>query len=91
MPMNALWLKIDPERLHDSLEEAAAKLDPSEPEVVLDFSQVRRIDTAALQALTALADKAGQQSAHVVLCGVNVDVYKVLKLMKLAPRLSFLK
>ncbi len=91
MTVNALWLKIDPERLTGTLQEAAGNLNPSEPEVALDFSAVRRIDSAGLQALTALADKAQQLAVHIVLCGVNVDVYKVLKLMKLAARFSFLK
>jgi anti-anti-sigma regulatory factor len=91
MPTNALWLKIEPERLSGTLQEALAKLDSSEPEVVLDFSAVRRIDAPALQALETLAGTADQRAIHVVLCGVNVDVYKVLKLMKLAPRFGFLK
>ena len=91
MTVNALWLKIDPENLSGTLQEAAVKLDGSEPEVALDFSAAPRIDSAALEALTALAEKAEQKAVHVVLCGVNVDVYRVLKLMKLASRFSFLK
>jgi hypothetical protein len=37
-----------------------------------------------------LAGKADGKSVKVVLGGVNVSVYKTLKLMKLAPRFSFL-
>ncbi len=37
-----------------------------------------------------LASTAGDKAAKVVLRGVNVDIYKVLKLVKLAPRFSFL-
>jgi hypothetical protein len=36
-----------------------------------------------------LVDRADNQSVKVVLCEVNVDIYKVLKLVKLAPRFSF--
>jgi hypothetical protein len=37
-----------------------------------------------------LATTADEKAAKVVLRGVNVDVYKVLKLMKLAPRMPAL-
>jgi anti-anti-sigma regulatory factor len=37
-----------------------------------------------------LAAKAREKAGKVVLRGVHVDVYKVLKLTKLAPRLTFL-
>jgi anti-anti-sigma regulatory factor len=51
---------------------------------------VRRIDAAALGALQKLAALADQKAVKVVLSGVNVDIYKVLKLMRLEPRFSFL-
>ena len=50
---------------------------------------MRRLDSAALRALEELADKADAKAVKLVLRGVNVDVYKVLKLVKLASRLSF--
>ncbi len=86
MPMNAVWLKIDGERVVHALQEALKKLDGAGGEVVLDFSSVHRINPSALRTMENLADKA----AKVGLRGVNVDIYKVLKLMKLAPRFSFL-
>lgn len=91
MPINAVWLKIDEERVVDSLQLAHEKLASGEGEVVLDFSAVRRIDASALQAMEKLAGIADDKAVKVVLCGVNVAIYKVLKLMKLAPRFSFLK
>jgi len=90
MPVNTLWLKIDGERVVGALQEALEKLDGAGDELVLDFSAVRRIDPSALRAMETLAGAADDKAAKVVLRGVNVDVYRVLKLMKLAPRFSFL-
>jgi len=50
---------------------------------------VRWIDSKAVLAIDELAQKADEKSVRVVLRGVNVDVYKVLKLVRLTPRLSF--
>jgi anti-anti-sigma regulatory factor len=58
--------------------------------VVLDFSSVRRIDPNALRAMEKLAGLADGKAVKVVLRGVNVDIYKVLKLVKLTSRFSFL-
>lgn len=70
------------------LEQAAGKLDVA-GELVLDFSSVRRIDSSAVRALEEFARIADEKSAKVVVRGVSVDVYKVLKLVKLARRFSF--
>ena len=75
METEALWIRLD---------------DGSADDVALDFSGVRRIDPAGLQALEKLVKAAEETSGKVTLRGVNVAVYKVLKLMKLASRLSFL-
>ncbi len=56
---------------------------------MLDFSSVRRIDSTALRALEEFARLADEKAVKVVLCGVNVDVYKVLKLVKLTRQFSF--
>lgn len=90
MTMIADWLKIDGERVAQSLQEAQAKLDSVEGELVLDFSTVRRVDPSALRALEQFAGVADEKSVKVALRGVNVDVYKVLKLAKLTSRFSFL-
>jgi anti-anti-sigma regulatory factor len=65
------------------------KLSRAGGEMVLDFSAVGRIDPATARALEALADLAGQSSVRVVLRGVNIDIYKALKLLRLSPKLSF--
>jgi anti-anti-sigma regulatory factor len=90
MSMNPMWLKIDGERLVYALQEALKELDSAEGELVLDFSSVHRIDPSALRAMETLASTADGKATKVVLRGVNVDIYKVLKLTKLAPRFSFL-
>ena len=85
----AVWLKIDEERIVQALQEAGEKLDSVEGEVALDFSSVRRIDSSALRALEEFAGIADDKGVNVVLRGVDVGVYRVLKLTKLASRFSF--
>jgi anti-anti-sigma regulatory factor len=51
---------------------------------------VRRIDSSALRAIEEFADIADTKGVKVVLRGVDVGVYKVLKLVKLASRFSYL-
>ena len=87
--MIAGWLKVDESRLMQSLQEADQKLDQADDEVILDFTSVRRIDAKALAELERLADRADAKAVKFGLRGVNVDIYKVLKLMKLAPRFWF--
>jgi anti-anti-sigma regulatory factor len=90
MTMNAEWLEIDGERVVQSLQAAREALDSAHSDVVLDFSSVRRIDPNALRAMEKLAGLADGKAVKVVLRGVNVDIYKVLKLVKLTSRFSFL-
>jgi len=87
--MIAEFLNIDETRVVQALREAGDRLDGTEGEVALDFSSVRRIDPSALLALEAFAGIADKKAVKVVLRGVNIDVYKVLKLMKLTPRFAF--
>jgi len=89
MAMIAVWLKIDEKRVVPALQEAGTKLGGAEGEVVLDFSAVRRIDPGALRAMEEFAGIADAKSVKVVLRGLNIDAYKVLKLVKLAPRFLY--
>ena len=82
-------VKIDGKRLCDALKEAGERIDGTNNELVLDFSHVRRIDPSALRALEELAGAASEKAVTLELRGVSVDVYKVLKLTKLAPRFQF--
>jgi len=87
--MIAVFLNIDETRVVPALREAAEKLDGTEGEAALDFSTVRRIDSRAVRAIEELARLADEKNVKVVLRGVNVNVYKVLKLVKLTGRFSF--
>jgi anti-anti-sigma regulatory factor len=89
MTMNAEWLEIDGERVLQGLQAARETLDTAQIDVVLNFSAVRRIDPNALRAMEKLASFADGKAVKVVLRGVNVEIYKVLKLMRLTSRFSF--
>jgi anti-anti-sigma regulatory factor len=89
MAMMAVWLKIDEKRVVQDLQETGEKLDSAEAEVSLDFSSVLRIDASGLMALEEFAGVADDKGVKVALRGVNVSVYKVLKLVKLTSRFSF--
>ncbi len=89
MAMIAVFLDIDEQRVALALQEAQGNLDSTQGEAGLDFSSVRRIDCIALRALEEFVRIADEKAVKVVLRGVNVDVYKVLKLVKLTQRFSF--
>jgi len=81
--------KIDDQTVTAAVELAAEKLKGAQGETVLDFSGVRRIDASALRALEELARIADEKEVKVTLKGVGVDVYKVLKQVRLSRRFSF--
>jgi anti-anti-sigma regulatory factor len=84
-----VWLKVDEGRVVEALQEAGQKLVQGAGEVVLDFSAVHRIAPSALLAMEELADRAAKNATKVVLRGVNVDIYKVLKLARLTAPFLF--
>jgi anti-anti-sigma regulatory factor len=87
MTMIADWLEVDGNHVSEWFQQT--KLENSKEEVWLDFSAVRRIDPRGLNAMEDFASATHEKSIKVVLRGVNVDVYKVLKLAKLTARFSF--
>ena len=89
MAVIAVLFKIDEKNVVPALQAAGAKLDGAESEVLLDFSSVQRIDPSVLGAMEEFAGIADGKGVKVVLRGVNVGVYKVFKLVKLAQRFSF--
>ena len=91
MATSSLLTEVKAEDLAECLARASQKLDDANGEMLLDFSQVCRIDPAALKALLDLASAAEPKKVKVILRGLNVDVYKVLKLMKLASRFSYVE
>lgn len=84
------WIKVDGAHVTETLREAVNKLSATESELVLDFSGVERVDAKAVMALEELAAKAKERSVRVVLRGVNVGIYKVLKLSRLDGQFGFL-
>jgi len=91
MTTHAEWIQVDPERVLQALQQQAVdKVNGAQGEVVLDFSSVLRIDTNAVRALERLAGLAEGKSVRIVLRAINVDIYKVLKLLKLTGRFAFL-
>ncbi len=89
MTGNAVRMEIQSDAVARSLKEAIDRLDTRETEMVLDFAAVRQVDPAALRALAELAAASEQKAVKVALRGVNVDIYKVLVLVKLTGRFSF--
>ena len=87
--LGSVGLNMDETRLVSALKEAGEKLNGAAGEAVLDFSAVRRLDTGMLRAMEEFARLAEAKATKIVLRGVNVEVYKVLKLMKLTQRFSF--
>jgi anti-anti-sigma regulatory factor len=83
-------LEFDDNSVAHALQEAREKVQNAKHDLCLDFSCVRRIDSSALKALEELAGAADERAVKVALRGVNVDIYKVLKLGKLTSRFSFL-
>jgi len=83
-------LRIDGEQVVQALQEIREKLDSGKGELMLDFSSVPRIDASALKAMNEFAGAADGKGVKVVLRGVNVNIYKVLKLVRLTSRFSFL-
>ena len=89
MSMTVVLLKIDEERIVQALQETVDKLDNVEDEVVLDFTSVHRIGSSAIRAMEDFASMAENKGVRVVLCGVSVGIYKVLKLVNLSSRFCF--
>lgn len=89
MAKKVAWFKVGGEHIVQDLQDAGEKLGRAGIEMILDFSSVRRVDPAVLRELERLAVIAGEKAVKVELQGVNVSVYKVLKLARLAPRFTF--
>lgn len=89
MATSAVLLNVDQEHVADALRTARETLNSAEGELQLDFSSVNRIDAAGLHSLKELAAAAREKSIPITLRGVNVELYKVLKLVRLASHFSF--
>lgn len=85
----AVWTKVEEESAVEELRGAGDKLDAATGDLTLDLSSVHQIDASMVRAMEELADRADDKGVKVALRGVNVDVYKVLKLVKLSARFVF--
>lgn len=85
----AMFIRIDGERVAEGLRDARSMLNGPNKEAVLDFASVSRVRPRDLAAMEELIQVADERSVKIELRGVNVGIYKVLKLAKLASRLSF--
>ena len=90
MATSAGWQTTDAEVGAPSWQAAREKVERAEGEVVVDCSTVNRINPKTLRALEDLADVADIKGVKVALRGVSTEIYKVLKLVKLGSRFSFL-
>jgi anti-anti-sigma regulatory factor len=86
----AMRFRVEQERITPILQEAAQSVEKADADLILDFSSVRRLDASAIGALEKLTQTAETRGVTVRLSEVNVDVYKVLKLVKLTTKLEFL-
>jgi len=82
------YLEVAGDNAAPILQSALEKLE-SGNELTLDFSRAVRIEPGALRGLEALAQAADEKTVKITLRGVNVEVYKVLKLARLTARFSF--
>ena len=73
----------------DWIQDAVQKINGGERETMVDFADVTRIDGTVVRALEELAGVAEERSAKVILRSVNVDIYRVLKQLKLTERFTF--
>ena len=84
----AMFLKVEAGRVAEDLREVQSRLNGS-GEAVLDFESVARLSPKDLATLEALVKVAGERGVKIELRSVNVGIYKVLKLARLASRFSF--
>jgi anti-anti-sigma regulatory factor len=78
------------EYIAKQLNDIREQLPTEGPEVLLDFFLAQSFDPASIRALEELAGAADSVSAKIVLRGVSVEMYKVLKLAGLCERFSFI-
>ena len=87
----AVLLKADEGKLMDVLQGARQRLDTPGGELILDFSSVGRLDVAALRAVQEFATVAQEKAIKPALHGLSVELYKVMKLVKLTAAFIFPK
>lgn len=87
--MTTELVRIDEREMTRSLGTLAKALDSNAGEVSVDFSAVRRVGADDLRSMERLARTAEDKKVRIVLHGVNVEVYKALKLARVAKLFTF--
>lgn len=82
---------LERDDIAQAVQHCREQLESADGELVLDLSELRRIDPQILNAIEELADAAERKDVKIALRGVSVGVYKVLKLLKLASQFSYLE
>jgi len=67
----------------------SGRIEVDESRTVVDFSRVERLDSNSLASVRELAQRAEDSESKVIVRGLNVEVYKALKLAKLTSGFSF--
>jgi anti-anti-sigma regulatory factor len=89
MPKIAVRVKVDDANIATTIDKVSEKLNASEGEVLIDCNALMRLDGGALRALEDLARLAREKETKVVLRGMNVELYRVLKLTRLTSTFVF--
>jgi len=89
MPVRSVLVEMEKTQLAAALRRTIEMLNGGDSEAMLDFSPVDHVDASELKSLERLAQIAGEKSVRITLRGVNVAVYKALKLANLTERFSF--
>lgn len=86
---NTEFTSVDEQKLVFQLGSIAKDMQGEPREIALDFSSVSRLSSKDVIAIEAFVRTAEDKKVKVTLRGVNVPIYKSLKLVKLARRFSF--
>jgi anti-anti-sigma regulatory factor len=89
MATTAETLRIDSAGAAGLLQRASEQVKNGANEVIVEFGSVRRIDPRILLLLEQLAAEGAKRKVNISLRGVNIDVYKVIKLSHLAAHFAF--
>jgi anti-anti-sigma regulatory factor len=81
---------VNGERVAEALKAVCSGLPTDGSDVLLDFFLVHTLDPAAIEALEHLAGTAELMKVKVILRGVNVEMYKVMKLSDLTGKFLFI-
>lgn len=81
---------VNGERVAETLKAVCGGLPSNSSDVLLDFFLVQSLDPMAIKELEDLAEAAKLASVKVILRGVNVEIYKVLKLSDLTDKFLFI-